>query len=559
MALVNTEKLALQSQGFNALPFLRQIGLMVGLAASVAIGVWVVMWAQEPSYRVLYGSLSESDSAAVSAELAKSNIPYKISNSNGAILVPAGDLHNARLKLAAIGLPNSSNSGYEILEKDQGFGTSQFLESARYQRAIEGELSRTIAAMSNVQTARVHLAVPKQSAFVRNRKKPSASVFVHLHPGQKIQEGQAGAIAHLVSSSVPDLNIEDVTVVDQRGRLLSSNSADENVQMGSTQFEYRRKLENHYIQRIEDILTPILGLGAVKAQVVAELDFTYREETAETYNPDGAAVRSEVVSEDESRNGGDLAGGIPGALANQPPVEPVEADDEAETLNSSRRSTRNFELDRTVSRTRLASGTVQKLSAAVVLDDRQSIAEDGTVTRTALTEDEILRYTALVQEAIGFDAERGDKVSVINASFSVPEAVEEIEGPPIWEQAWFASTLKQVAAGIGVLILIFGVLKPILKDLANKGTTLTVAELPDQAIPQLDEDGNPIAALPPGQVDENGIPVEGAAALAAPNGMPALPGNNLAYETHLTQAKAMVGEDPKVVAQVVRNWVNTDG
>ncbi len=558
MALVNTERLALQSQGFNALPFLRQIGLMVGLAASVAIGVWVVMWAQEPSYRVLYGSLSESDSAAVSAELAKSNIPYKVSDSNGSILVPAGDLHNARLKLAAIGLPNSSHSGYEILDKDHGFGTSQFLENARYQRAIEGELSRTIAAMSNVQTARVHLAVPKQSAFVRNRKKTSASVFVHLHPGQQIQEGQAGAIAHLVSSSVPNLDIENVTVVDQRGRLLSSNSADENVQMGSTQFEYRRKLENHYMQRIEDILTPILGLGAVKAQVVAELDFTFREETAETYNPDGAAVRSEVVSEDETRNGADQAGGIPGALANQPPVAAIDAEEEGETLNSSRRSTRNFELDRTISRTRLASGTIQKLSAAVVLDDRQNVAEDGTVTRTPLTEDEILRFTALVQEAIGFDAERGDKVSVINASFSVPEAVEEVEGPPIWEQAWFSSTLKQVAAGIGVLILIFGVLKPILKDLANKGTTLTVAGLPDQANVQLDENGEPIAALPAGQGEAAGVP-PGAAMVAGPDGVPMLPNGNPAYDTHLQQAKAMVGEDPKVVAQVVRNWVNTDG
>lgn len=556
MALVNTENLALQSRGFNALPFLRQIGLMVGLAASVAIGVWVVMWSQEPSYRVLYGSLSESDSAAVSAELAKSNIPYKISDSSGAIMVPASDLHTARLKLAAVGLPNSSHSGYEILEKDQGFGTSQFLENARYQRAIEGELARTIAAMSNVQSARVHLAVPKQSAFIRNQKKTSASVFVHLHPGQQIQEGQAGAIAHLVSASVPNLDIENVTVVDQRGRLLTSNNGEQETQMSSSQFEYRRKLEDHYMRRIEDILTPILGQGAVKAQVVADLDFTYREETAETYNPEGSAVRSEVVSEDESRNGSNEAGGIPGALSNQPPVAPVNADEQSATLNSSRRATRNFELDRTISRTRLASGTIQKLSAAVVLDDRQSIAEDGTLTRTSLTDDEIQRFTALVQEAIGFDAERGDKVSVINASFSVPEAIGDIEGPPIWEQAWFASTLKQVAAGIGVLILIFGVLKPILKDLANKGTSLTVA-IPNQAQAALNENGEPVhsnTASHQAAIGAGGVP-----GINGPGGNVLLPAGNSTYETHLAQARAMVGEDPKVVAQVVRNWVSSDG
>ncbi|PCH59456.1 MAG: flagellar M-ring protein FliF [Gammaproteobacteria bacterium] len=550
MALVNTENLALQSQGFNALPFLRQIGLMVGLAASVAIGVWVVMWSQEPSYRVLYGSLSETDSAAVASELAKSNIPYQISDSNGAIMVPAPDLHNARLKLASVGLPNSSHSGYEILDKDHGFGTSQFMENARYQRAIEGELARTIGAMNNVQTARVHLAVPKQSAFLRNRKKTSASIFVHLHPGQRIQEGQAAAIAHLVASSVPNLDIQNVTVVDQRGRLLTSNNGAQDTQMSSTQFDYRRKVEGHYMQRIEDILTPILGRGAVKAQVIADLDFTFREETAETYNPDGAAIRSEVVSEDEVRDGSNEVGGVPGALSNQPPVAPIEAGQEGGRINSSRRSTRNFELDHTISRTRQASGTIKKLSAAVVLNDRQTIGAEGELISTPLTEDEILRFTTLVKKAMGFDEERGDKVSIINASFSVPEAIGEIEAPPIWEQAWFASTLKQVAAGIGVLILIFGVLKPILKDLANKAGTTTVA-LADQSGVQL-------------VVDANGAPIAAdSAALAAtvqgPNGVPMLPTGNAAYDTHLQQAKMMVGEDPKVVAQVVRNWVAPNG
>ncbi|MBL1292455.1 MAG: flagellar M-ring protein FliF [Thiotrichales bacterium] len=556
MALINTGNIALQSQGFNALPFLRQIGLMVGLAASVAIGVWVVMWAQEPSYRVLYGSLSETDTAAVSSELAKSNIPYKVSDANGSIMVSATDLHNARLKLAAVGLPNSSHSGYEILDKEQGFGTSQFMENARYQRAIEGELARTIGAMNNVQTARVHLAVPKQSAFLRNRKKTSASVFVHLHPGQQIQEGQAGAIVHMVASSVPNLDIENVTLVDQRGRLLSNGGAQDTL-LSSTQFDHRRKIENHYMQRIEDILTPILGLGSVKAQVIAELDFTFREETAETYNPEGAAIRSEVVSEDEVRDGSNEVGGVPGALSNQPPVSPVGAEEGSSRLNLSRRSTRNFELDHTISRTRQASGTVQKLSAAVVLNDRQSYGEEGEVTNTPLTDEEIQRFTLLVQEAIGFDAERGDRVSVINASFAVPEPLVELEAPPIWEQAWFAGTLKQIAAGIGVLILIFGVLKPILKDLVNKSTsTVTNAiALADGSGAQLavDENGEPIAApagLPPGAMPP---------AVMGADGVAMLPTGNAAYDTHLQQARMMVGEDPKVVAQVVRNWVTTDG
>ena len=553
MALINTGNIALQSQGFNALPFLRQIGLMVGLAASVAIGVWVVGWSQQPSYRALYGSLSETDTAAVSSELSKSNIPYKVSDANGSIMVPVSDLHNARLKLAAVGLPNSSHSGYEILDKEQGFGTSQFMETARYQRAIEGELSRTIGAMNNVQTARVHLATPKQSAFLRNRKKTTAAVFVHLHPGQQIQEGQAGAIAHLVASSVPNLNIENVTVVDQRGRLLSRSGA-QDMQMNSTQFDYRRKVESHYMQRIEDILTPILGLGSVKAQVVADLDFTFREETAETYNPENSAIRSEVVSEDEVRDGSNEVGGVPGALSNQPPVSAIGGSDETSRLNFSRRSTRNFELDHTISRTRQATGTVQKLSAAVVLNDRQTIGEEGETISTPLSEEEVLRFTVLVKEAIGFNEERGDKISVINASFNVPEALVELEGPPVWEQAWFASTLKQVAAGIGVLILIFGVLKPILKDLVNKGTATTAVALADQSV-ALDGNGVPIV------IDQAALAAQnsGTPAIAGQNGVPMLQTGNASYDTHLQQARMMAGEDPKVVAQVVRNWVTTDG
>lgn len=545
MALLNTENMAVQMQGFGALPVMRQLGLMIGLAASVAIGVAIVLWAQEPSYRVLYGNLSEKDSALVTAELAKSAIPYKVSENNGNIMVPASDLHNARLKLAAAGLPGSSSSGYEILEKEQTFGTSQFMENARYQRALEGELAQTISAMSNVQSARVHLAIPKQSAFVRNRKKPSASVLVHLHPGQSVQDGQVAAIAHLVSSSIPNLDIADVTVVDQRGRLLSSPQADQDVQMSESQFGYRRKLEEHYIKRIEDILSPILGYGAVKAQVVADIDFTYREETAESYSPENTAVRSEQVSEEETRGAAAAAGGVPGALVNQPPVAAVDATaEQGDTLNSSRQSTRNFELDRTISRTRLASGTVQRISAAVVLDDRQALDEEGAVVRKALTEDEIARFTALVKEAIGFNEQRGDKVTIINAAFSVPEEVAEVDGPPIWQQGWFAGALKQLAAGIGILVLVFGVLKPILKDLANKGATLRVA-----------------VAAGEGAEGDAGEAAAGRAipAIAGRDAAPMLAHGQTSYDTHLAQAKAMVGQDPKVVAQVVRNWVASDG
>jgi len=430
------------------------------------------------------------------------------------------------------------------------------MENARYQHALEGELARTIASMGNVQDARVHLALPKQSVFVRDRQKSTASVMINLYSGRTLDEGQVAAVVHLVAASVPHLEASEVTVVDQQGHLLTSGDSSNDMGMSDSQFKYTRRLEESYMKRIEDLLSPLVGQGGVRAQVVADLDFTVTEQTQENYNPDLPSLRSEQTSEDQSSAGGIGASGIPGALSNQPPAagtttppaaaaKPAAgAESAAPPPNTSRQATRNFELDRTISHTRLASGNVKRLSVAVVLDDRQAVADDGTVERTPLSDKDLARYTTLIKEAVGFDARRGDSVNVINSSFQVPPPVEATPEPPFWKQAWVADALKVTAGGIGLVLLMFGVLKPILRSLAEKG----VAGPDAGGMYALQgADGNMVA--------DDRVSLSGGARQAQLPGPSASTAN---YESHLGVAKAAVAQDPKRVAQVVKNWVGSD-
>ena len=546
MAMVKAETV----QGFQGLPALRQIGLMIGLAASVALGVSVVLWSQKPNYTLLYANLSSKDAGQVIDALQSSGIQFKVDEATGAVMVESSKLQSARMELAKDGLPEGNAMGFEMLQKEQGFGTSQFIETARFQRALEGELARTISELRNVKSARVHLAIPKRSVFLRDRSEPTASVMTDLYSGRTLDEEQIAAIVHLVSSSVPHLKPGNITVVDQRGELLSSGASDTGMAQTSTQFSYNRKLEQNYADRVRQLLEPIVGAGSVRASINADLDFTVTERTQETFNPDLPALRSEQVSEDSSQNSAG-ASGIPGALSNQPPeaaeLQAPDAaagvDGEAASMprNSSKRSVRNYELDKTVSHTKLATGTIRRLSIAVVIDNKQELDENDELVNKPWTPEELERFTTLVKEAVGFNGARGDTVNIINSSFiPLPEA-EAVPEPSMMEQPWVWNVGKQAVGAIGVLILIFGVLKPILRSLAEKGSHANAM------VPA-------VAGAQGGAGSEDQLSLSGAGSQQAQ-----LEGPKAGYEQNLETAKGVVSEDPKRVAQVVKNWVGEDG
>jgi len=520
----------------------RQLGVMIGIAASVALGVAVILWSQTPSYSPLYGSLSQKDAVEVIAALEQAGIDFKVDQTNGAVMVVSDKLYEARMKLAGQGLPRSDTIGFEILQKEAGFGTSRAMEAARFQRALEGELARTVSNLANIESARVHLATPKQSVFVRKRTPPSASVVVKLFAGRNLEKGQVAAIVHLVASSVPGLDPGRVTVVDHRGNMLSGQMDSRQMLLTATQFEYTKQLEQHYRQRIEDILTPILGAQNVRAEVTADVDFTVTEQTEERFNPDLPALRSEQINEQVSRSG--PVGGVPGALSNQPPStgdapQVVEGTASAggAPVNTTKRATRNYELDKTISHTRLSTGNLRRLSVAVVVDDKRIVAEDGTVSRVERTPEEISRLTRLVKDAIGFSAQRGDSVQIVNASFLAPPAIEPLPEPPLWKQPWVWDLAKQAGGVLVVLALILFVLKPTMARLIAPPVEQAVAA--DEAEAEAE-----------GDVAQQAMLGVGAESIQLPGPEP--------YEETLDAARRMVREDPKRVAQVVKQWVAED-
>ncbi len=521
--------------GVMRIPAVRQVLLLVGVAGSVAIGIALFLWSQSPAYSQLYGQLAERDASQVVEALRAADIDYKLNPSTGAIMVPESRVHDARLELAANGLPEGTGMGLEMIKEPQGFGVSQFMENARYQHALETELARTIRNVRSVKEARVHLAMPKQTAFVREREGASASVMLNLYGGRQLEPEAADAIVHLVASSVPNLLASDITLIDQHGRLLSANGERKGYALTASQFEHTRTVEQSYRERIVDLLTPLVGTGNVRAQVVADLDFTVKEETREDYDPESTVVRSETVSERQRSGGSDAARGIPGALSNQPPeaggVAPEEGEDAAATaVNTSREATRNFEVDKTVSRVIAPTGAIRRLSVAVLIDDGAAAGEaaEGADGGEAggLGDEDIARMTALVKEAVGFDEERGDSVQVINAPFQPAPEVAEPEGPPIWQQPQVLAIGRQVLGAALVLALGFGVLRPMLRGIVQSH---------QQSSPQLAAAG--------------GAGTLGAAAQPQPQ---------LSYEQKIAAAKNITTYDPARVAQVVKKWVAED-
>lgn len=529
---------------FNQLDVLRQMALLVGFAASIALGFAVVLWSQSDSYRPLMSSLNEVDSSAIVEILERNQIKYRIDPSSGALLVKEDEIHRARMQVAGADIRQPNTVGYELLETEQGLGTSQFMENARYLRSVEGELSRTIASLEVVRQARVHLAVPRQSVFLRDQRKPSASVFLSITPGRTMDSAQANSIMRLVSSSIPQMDAKDVTIVDQRGSLLSQKEESETDKAMARQLEHTRLVEQRINERIRSVLEPVAGPGRFQTAVSVDVDFTKLEQSTEQFNPDMPAIRSEQTV-DEQRGGDFGPLGIPGALSNQPPQDgfsPEEATGgKSSEATSNRRSqaTRNFELDRTLSYSRNDSGRIARLTVAVVIDDLiQRNPETGVAERQPWNENEIERLTSLVRNAVGYSAARGDSVSVINSPF-IEGAVEEIPELPLWEQPWVWELAKQVLAGLFVLILIFGVLRPILRNLATRSDK----DLDDSELDSL-------APLDGGLSDDQ-------VTLSASDDPLLAPPSDL-YERQLNAIRALIAENPGRVAQVVRHWVSSD-
>ncbi|MCP3687974.1 MAG: flagellar M-ring protein FliF [Gammaproteobacteria bacterium] len=538
---------------------LRHLARLVGLAGAVAIGTVVVMWSAEPNYAPLYTNMSGQDTLQIADVLLANNIEYKLDANTGTVLVAQSKLAEARLKLGAQGLPEGKTPGMEMLQEDQGLGTSQFIEKARYNHALEAELVRSIESIRSVETARVHLAIPKQSIFIRNRTRPSASVMVKLQSGRALNRGQVVAITQMVAAGVLLMDASDVTVVDQFGRLLSGDD-DNGMAKTTRQFEYTSQLEDNFSDRIINLLQPIVGVGKVNAQVAAQLDFAAVESTREAFDPERSVIRSEQISEEEVGSITEALG-IPGALSNQPPAagstDPDAADIVAAApsagampVNQNRSATRNFEVDRVISHTSNQVGSIQRLSVAVVIDNKSVTDNKGNVTKTSYSDEEIARFTSLVKEAIGFDEVRGDSVSVLNTSF-LEVSLPEVEEVPVWrtlmEEGWVMTLVKQVLGGIGVLIifLIFG--RPLLRTL-----NLNRVEVGGGAGAQGSDSQGQQVQMPHGMAMHQGIPN-----LADDPNNPAalMRRKDATYDQKVDMARTLVVEDPARVANVMKHWV----
>ena len=541
---------AAQAPATMMIPVPRFIGAILGVVVTVLVSIGIYTWGTAPSFSSLYTGLEPGDAAEVVAALQSAAIPYELNAASGSVMVESGRVHEARLNLAAQGLPKGTAIGIEMLQQEQTFGTSQFVESARYHHAMETELARTISTMRNVKSARVHLAIPKHSVFVRKKIKPSASVALSLYGGRAIEQGQVNAIIHMVASGISNLSAENVTVVDQNGHLLSSGSLSSNVAMTAREYDYSRQVERDFERRIEHLLEPLMGAGKVRATVSAKIDFSQQESTEELFNNANQTVRSEQISESQRANKV-VGDGVPGALANQPPAGGQltpgvggagQAGSAQGVSNSSRNSVKNYEVDRTIRHSRKDSGIIQRLTVAVIVDDRVAV-EEGETTRTPLAADEITRLTTLVQQTIGFDQQRGDQVNVINASFSPIEEIEELPEPSMMDNKWVQFALKWIWPFILILVVIFTILKPSIKGLSSYvPPTPALASSEGGEGREGGAEGGEVGADGVAQLEHHGEAIP-------------LPSD---HDEKIEFAKSMVQQDPKKVANVVKDWVGAE-
>jgi len=523
--------------GVMRIPAVRQILLLFGVAGAVAAGFAVALWSQSPVYTTLYADMSSAEAAEVADVLRSAGVPHKIDTKTGNVLVPETDLHSARMQVAGQGLGQGGASGILAIESD--FGTSQFMETARYQHALEAELARTIASLGAVREARVHLALPKRSAFLRDQKSASASVLLHLFRGRSLEPGQASAVVNLVAASVPDLAPKNVTVVDQYGSQLSAADRNDLDSQAMSQFNHARRIEDKLKARIEDMLTPLVGAGRVRAQVAADMDFTVEEAATESFTSTQANVISERVNEQNRLRTDDTPQGVPGALSNQPPQAAggppaANATGDERTVNLSQDRATNYQPNRELRYQRLQPGVIRRLSVAVLVDASEPADGADSADAAALSDADLERYTALVREAVGFDEARGDTVVVMSETFRNPAAIETPEAPPIWEQPFVREVLKQVLGALVVLAIAFGVVRPMLRSvMSNEGGGAGGGYA-----------GGAAVTLAPATTGQ--IAPAGAAAIAGPS-----------YDEKVAAAKNITGHDPARVAQVVKKWVGT--
>ncbi|ADV27344.1 flagellar M-ring protein FliF [Pseudoxanthomonas suwonensis 11-1] len=556
-----TEKAASAVVKLQEMQLGRKFGTLLAIALAVAAGLYIFFWSQKPAYTPLYTGLDPKATAEATDLLRAAQIPFRIDQATSAISVPEENLHDARLKLAGSGLTESGRLGFELMERDPGFGVSQFVENARYQHALETELVRTISTLRPVRDARVHLAIPKPSAFTRAREAASASVVLELRSGAVLERNQVDAIVHLVSSSIPDLAPERVTVVDQNGRMISRNGNDSASELSAVQFEQVRRQETSYNQRIRELLEPLTGSGRVNAEVTVDMDFSVTEEARELFNAEPQKLRSEQVS--ENTTAGEGPQGIPGATSNTPPGAVAQQNADGTPApgtvatataagNSSRSATRNFELDRTLQHTRQPAGRIRRVTAAVLVDHVPRAGGDGKVALQPLSEQELARVQELVRQAVGFDPARGDVVSVVNAPF-VREDAPAAEPLKWWEDPRMRDIARVLAGALVVLALLFGVLRPSLRQIASpagakKSGSGEASDEPATAEVSLVEDDLDIPALA-GDTAQLG--------LQAPGAPMALPSSN-SYEDRLRNAREAVRADSKRVAQVVKDWLGNE-
>ncbi len=533
--------------------FLR--GLGVAVVVAIAAALW--MWNQQPEYRVLFANYTDRDGGAITASLDQLNIKHKFSDGGGAILVPADQVHDARLKLAAQGLPKGGNVGFELME-NQKLGVSQFLEQVNFQRALEGELARSIESLAAVATARVHLALPKPSVFVREQQKPTASVLLNLHPGRAIDAAQVSAIVHLVASSVPELLPSSVTVVDQAGSLLSdtsrSGAAGNAKNLDPNQLKYVQQLQQSIVKQVESIITPLVGEGNVRAEATADVDFSQSEQAAETYKPNSPPGPTSIRSQQTSEGGGAAgaaAAGVPGALSNQPPSSASAPLTSAPAVPASggaaaparRDSSTNYEVDKTVRYEQKSMGGLRRLSVAVVVNYRRVVDAQGKVTIKPLSAAEVAQINDLVKEAMGYNKERGDTYNVANSPFNgVDRPVDAVLVVEWWRDpgnlALAKETGKYLISAVILLYLFFKVLRPMLRPVLRKIDEVSAAT------PEVDAPALAFAEREPGSAVK---------AMSA-----AQDSNARGYRENLTMAKALAKEDPRVVANVVKAWVGTN-
>jgi flagellar M-ring protein FliF len=531
--------------------------LIVAVAFLAAVVAGLVLWSRQPDYRVLFSNLSDRDGGAIVAALQQGNIPYRLSDGGGAILVPSEQVHETRLRLASQGLPKNGSVGFELMD-NQKFGISQFAEQVNYQRALEGELEKTIGSISSVKTARVHLAIPKPTVFVREKELPTASVMVNLYPGRVLDEGQVLAIAHMVSSGVPDMPVKNVNIVDQDGNLLTQQSAVSG--LDASQLKYVQQIEHNTQKRIDAILAPLFGSGNARSQVSADVDFSKLEQTAESYgpnaNPQATSIRSQQSSE-SSESSGAGASGVPGALSNQPPQPasaPIVAPASDATgaavkttpTNLRKDTTTNYEVDRTVRHFEQATGGIKRLSVAVVVNYQKQVDAKGNVTMTPLSAEKLAQVQQLVKDAMGYDEKRGDSVNVVNSTFSGDTNV--MPDVPWWRTpdmiARGIQLAKYLGIGIVALFLYFSMVKPAMRR-AFPPPEPPAALTPPDELSLLDGPSMPDTKTAEEDKDAE-VSLLGHESSKAK------------FERNLDYARMVARQDPRIVATVVKNWVSDE-